>query len=38
MSPAFEDTFDLDFGVPDQQVMPVSTSIKERGLPSETRV
>ena len=34
-SPAFEDTFDLDFVVPDQQVMPVSTSIQGRGLPSE---
>ena len=38
LSPVFEDTFDLDFVVPDQQVMPVSTSIQGRGLPSETRV
>jgi hypothetical protein len=38
LSPAFEDTFDLDFVVPEQQVMPVSASIKGRGLPSETRV
>jgi hypothetical protein len=38
LSPAFEDTFDLDFVVPDQQVMPVSTSIKGRGLASKTCV